>query len=115
MWMVNPKILCNKHLGGEHFEIHKHRHNFVKRHSIKKRIELGQIEPKSMQTRHDTLVVEMVRRGMNHKSPYEMPDISYLPKHEREFTVDVQHALSDLMNRCEACRRMYTGVTESVS
>ena len=60
MWMVNPKILCRKHLLGEHGEIHKHRHNFVKQHSITKRIELGQIEPSSMESRHDELVKEMI-------------------------------------------------------
>jgi len=38
MWMVEPKLLCKKHLLGEHNEIHKHRHNFVKKHSVKGRI-----------------------------------------------------------------------------
>ena len=104
MWMINPKLLCNKHLLGEHGEIHKHRHNFVKRHKIDKRIELGQIEPSAMLIRHNELVLEMKTRGMNHQSPYEMPDISYLPASQRTFKVNRSAALEDLHRRCEACR-----------
>jgi len=103
MWMVNPAILCRKHLLGEHGEIHKHRHNFVKQHSMTKRIELGQIEPASMQERHDALVVEMERRGYNHKSPYEQPDISYLSLDQQKAKVDVEESLADLLGRCPDC------------
>lgn len=104
--MVDPKLLCRKHLLGEHNEIHKHRHNFIKKHSIKKRIELGQIEPKSMKTRHDQLALEMIRRGYKHESPYQMPDISYLPIEYINFTVDIDKSHEDLINRCEDCKRI---------
>jgi len=103
MWMVDPKLLCNKHLIGEHGEIHKHKHNFEKKHSINKRIELGQIEPESMQTRHDELAEEMLRRGMNHKSPYIIPDISYLSEYQRKYKVDINKSKIDLVTRCEQC------------
>ena len=46
MWGIDAKLLCKKHLIGEHGEIHKHRHNFVKQHKITKRISpIVQIEP----------------------------------------------------------------------
>jgi hypothetical protein len=107
MWMVNPKLLCNKHLLGCHGEIHKHRHNFVKKHSITKRIfPIVQIQPSAMQSRHDEIAEEMLRRGMNHHSPYSQPDISYLPKEQREAVVDVQHSLNDLKGRCVECKRL---------
>ena len=32
--MVNLLCLCNKHLIGEHGEIHKHHHVFVKKYSV---------------------------------------------------------------------------------
>jgi len=99
--MVNPKILCRKHLLGEHGEIHKHRHNFVKKHKMNGR--MGQIEPISMQARHDELVEEMLARGYNHNSPYEQPDISHLP----EMLVNKNEALKDLLNRCEECKSRY--------
>ena len=79
MWMIDPRLLCNKHLLGEHFEIHLHRHNFVKGHSIRGRtFPVVQIEPISMQKRHDALAKEMLKRNMNHKSPYIQPDLYIL-------------------------------------
>lgn len=105
MWQIAPALLCNKHLLGEHGEIHKHRHNFVKQHRIDGRISpVVQIEPASMGTRHDELAAEMTRRGMNHKSPYEQPDISYLPEWQQNAKVDVATSLADLCERCEDCR-----------
>jgi hypothetical protein len=101
MWMINPKILCRKHLLGEHGEIHKHRHNFVKQHKMAGRI--GQIEPESMEKRHDELAKEMLNRGYNHKSPFSQPDTSYLPKME----VNKNEALIDLLNRCNECKDRY--------
>jgi hypothetical protein len=106
MWMVDPKVLCNKHLLGEHGEIHKHRHNFVKQHSIAKRISpVIQIEPNSMQSRHDVLAKEMLNRGMNHQSPFEQPDISYLPVFQQQAVVDVRNSLRDLSERCPECAK----------
>jgi hypothetical protein len=101
MWMVNPKYLCRQHLLGEHGEIHKHRHNFVKQHKMGGR--LGQIEPESMEFRHDELAIEMLKRGYNHKSPYIQPNVSYLPK----MVVNKKDALSDLLARCKQCRIRY--------
>lgn len=101
MWMVNPKLLCRKHLLGEHGELHKFHHNFVKGHSIKGRI--GQIEPSSMQSRHDELAAEMLSRGMKHKSPYSQPDLS---KYDLTgFVVDTEVSLNDLCERCPECKK----------
>ena len=99
--MIDPKILCRKHLLGEHGEIHKHRHNFVKGHKIGGR--KGQIEPSSMQTRHDELATEMIRRGYNHNSPYEQPDLSHYDLDG--FIVDREESMRDLFERCGECRK----------
>ena len=98
MWMLDPKLLCRKHLLGEHGEIHKFRHNFTKKHKMDGR--KGQIAPEQMQRRHDELALEMRRRGYNHNSPYEQPDVSYLP----EMLVDVKKSIADLTHRCEECK-----------
>jgi len=100
MWMLDVRTLCRKHLLGEHGEIHKHRHNFVKGHSIEGR--RGQIDPARMGERHDALAVEMLSRGYNHKSPYEQPDLSAydLTGHG----VDVEASAADLRARCKECR-----------
>ena len=106
MWMIEPELLCNKHLVGEHGEIHKHRHNFVKKHNISGRIHpIVQIEPSSMKIRHDELVEEMLKRGMNHKSDYEQPDISYLKEDLRYAKVNIEISKLDLVGRCEECRK----------
>lgn len=104
MWMISPELLCTKHLLGEHGEIHKHRHNFVKKHNIHNRVKLNQIEPKSMKTRHDELAKEMTNRGFKHHSDYEMPDISYLPIEEQNYIVDIVNSHQDLCNRCKNCK-----------
>ena len=108
MWMVNPEILCRKHLLGEHGEIHKHRHNFVKKHRMDGRV--GQIEPKSMEKRHNELAKEMTRRGYNHKSPFKQPDVSYLP----EMVVDANESIKDLLRRCGECEKRYRRIKNEV-
>lgn len=101
MWVgVDPTLLCRNHLLGEHGEIHKHRHNFVKRHSIAGRISpIVQIVPALMKSRHDALAAEMVRRGHNHNSPYELPDLSYLGD-AASVTADIDYNIADLRARC---------------
>ena len=106
MWGVNPKLLCRQHLLGEHNEIHKHRHNFVKQHSITKRINpVVQIEPDNMQKRHDELVAEMLERGYNHNSPYDQPDLSHLKPEERFAQININNSLNDLSSRCPECAK----------
>ena len=104
--MINPKLLCRKHLLGAHGELHKFRHNFEKKHSIKGRTHpVVQIEPASMQLRHDELVVEMLSRGYNHNSPYVMPDISYLGS-DAYVKVDRELSIKDLKERCPDCKKL---------
>lgn len=108
MWTIDPKLLCQTHLFGEHFEIHLHRHNFVKRHSILGRVyPIVFIEPQNMKLRHDELVKEILARGKNHNSPYELPDLSHLPDNQRYAKVDLSYNLSDLFDRCSDCHKRY--------
>lgn len=103
MWMIPPHLLCRSHLLGEHGEVHKHRHNFVKHHRVNGRMSpIVQIEPASMGKRHDALVAEMLERGYNHNSPYEMPDISYLPLKYQTVKVDLKESYAQLLG-CPNC------------
>lgn len=105
MWMLPPEKMCIQHIIGEHGELHKHRHNFIKKHSISGRISpIVQIEPESMKVRHDLLA----RFLKNHNSPFEQPDLSYLPDAERFAKVDLEVSGNDLYSRCEACRLKIT-------
>lgn len=111
MWCINPELLCKNHLLGEHGEIHKHKHNFEKKHRITNRISpVVQIEPESMKKRHDELAAEMIKRGYNHESPYEQPDLSYLKDEERYAKVDVNISYSDLISRCPECAKRINNI-----
>ena len=104
MWMIDTKLMCNSHLLGEHGEIHKHKHNFEKRHNMFGRLSpIVQIVPDKMQERHDEVAREMLSRGMNHKSPYSQPDVSYLPS---GLKVDMEYNLHDLATRCPECAKL---------
>jgi hypothetical protein len=114
MWMVDPALLCLKHLCGEHGEIHKHRHNFVKGHSIDGRIAGNAVEPASMQSRHDELEAEIRRRAVEAgrkppSSPFEQPDLSVYPPEQRDYVIDREAALKLLLDRCDECRRLHIG------
>lgn len=107
MWMINPMLLCKKHLLGEHGELHKHWHCFVKQHDMSGRFSpVVQIEPLSMLRRHDELAKEMLRRNYKHNSPYIMPDVSYLEQF-LHLKIDLGYNVQDLHARCEECRRRY--------
>jgi hypothetical protein len=99
-------MLCKKHLIGMHGELHKFRHNFVKQHSISGRIKpIVQIEPEAMKARHD----EIAAYFKGHKSPYEQPDLSYLPDSERYAKIDLNENIKTLCARCAECRKNILG------
>jgi len=54
-----------------------------------------------MASRHDALAEEMLRRKMNHKSPYVQPDLSNY--NLDGFTVDLGKSMADLAGRCAKC------------
>jgi len=108
MWMTNPKIMCNKHLLGEHVELHM----FVG--SIKKKIGLDGyvknklLELKSIHSRHKELSIEMINRGMKHSSPLDVDvDISFYPNTVIESVVPREWSKNELLNRCIECKRRY--------
>lgn len=65
------------------------------------------MEPMSYKSRHDELAEEMLNRGMNHKSPLEQPDFSYLPEDQRNYKVDTVASLAMLRERCVNCRELH--------
>lgn len=98
MWNVNPKLLCNQHLLGEHNELHKLSGCIRLGKSLKGYINGGLIEIHNIPLRHSELVLEMLSRKMNHKSP--LPDINYYNSGK----VDSTKNLVELMDRCPKCK-----------
>jgi len=101
--MVDPKVLCRKHLLGEHVEVHMLAGSLLHGRSIKGFLDKDILEPQNVQTRHDTLAEEMGRRGYAHASL-----LPILPPLEQrnEGHVDVAVSMTELARRCLACRML---------
>lgn len=98
MWNVNPKILCTKHLLGEHVEMHMFSGCINKGISLKGYINKNLVEIHNIKSRHDELVQEMLERKMRHNSP--LPNFKIWV----EGKILYKDNLTDLLNRCERCR-----------
>ena len=107
MWMVDPKILCQKHLCGEHVETHMFLGTLRKQIKIQGYINNNLFQPKALKERHDLLSQEMIRRGYNHMTPldFSLNDIAHLTVEQQNATVDVKTSLQDLISRCPECRK----------
>lgn len=101
MWDVDPKMLCNKHLCGEHVEMHMFAGSIKKGIDITGYITRGLVIPKYIQVRHDVVVEEMIERGFNHLSMLAQPDVSRYDN--VPVCLDVEANMQDLMNRCPDC------------
>lgn len=108
-WMVNPKIMCQKHLCGEHVEHHMFIGSMIRQKSIRKYIDYNLLEPLSLLKRHDELVKEMLNRKYNHKSPLIIPKdlLSYLSVSDINNIIDRKKSLMDLIQRCPTCFKLY--------
>lgn len=102
MWMVPPRLLCNKHLGGEHLEAHMLAGCIARKKSLAGFISRGLVELDRLKQRHDALAMEMLRRGMNHDSDMSPQDAAW---HGPPGEVDTQRNLRDLTARCADCAR----------
>ena len=109
MWLVDPKLLCNKHLLGEHCEMHAFIGTIKKGISIKGYITKGLIEPEKIQERHNELAYEMETRGMHHNSPL-FTNISFWNGNKGH--IDIEANLIELSNRCEKCRKKIGEITK---
>ena len=100
-WLVDPRLLCRKHLLGEHVEHHMFIGSILRGKSVAGFLSGGLLEPKTLKARHTQLADEMTRRGYNHKSPLLDVDITHLPPGK----IDVERNIADLRVRCEACAK----------
>ena len=103
-WLVDPKLLCRKHLLGEHVEHHMFIGTIKKGISIDGYTQLGLLDPSKLYSRHNELVTEMLRRGYGHYSDLEAIDVSKCTSLKP--CIDVEANLRDLFNRCSECREL---------
>lgn len=104
MWMVDPRIMCRKHLLGEHVETHMFFGTIKKGCvSLKGYVDNNLLEVSSLRERHDLLAKEMVRRGYRHQTPMGNCDRSKV----ESVQIDVDASLTELLKRCPECRSRY--------
>ena len=115
MWMVNPKIMCDKHLLGEHVELHMFVGTIINGVDVTGYINKNLLELKSVQSRHIELVEEIKRRGFKHESFF--PVISwdcvkeqYGSLYDKE--IDVKGSFKELIKRCPRCRQKAEELSE---
>lgn len=100
MWGVNPRLMCAKHLLGEHVEMHMFKGTIIKGRSIQGYVENHLVEVHKIKERHDELALEMTQRGYAHNSPLEEF------KMWKEGTLDRNENLKELSRRCDMCSRL---------
>lgn len=104
MWGVDPGRLCDKHLLGEHSEMHMAVGSINAGRSVAGHVERGQLVVPLIRKRHRDLMLEMHNRGMQHNSPLPMMT-ARIP---RQVTVannlDVAANEKELLRRCAGCR-----------
>lgn len=112
MWLVNPKIMCRKHLLGEHVEMHMFLGALKKNKKIDGYLDKNLFEPTALWWRHHHLALEMTERGYNHNSEmYGVFDaILALPEKKINKKINREAALRDLVDRCPECRSRFTSL-----
>lgn len=119
MWMIEPKLLCNQHLLGEHKEIHQLIGSLRNGKSIRGYVQNGLVDVNAAFMRHFHLACEMVERGMNHHSSISAQDARMMGHFCRVSkdcgSVDVNKSYDDLKSRCAECKRRITSKFNEVS
>ena len=111
MWMVDPKIMCQKHLCGMHVELHMFIGSMQKNVRMNGFINNDLLEPLSIKEMHDKIASEMISRGYNHKSylSNELVEnsISRLNEEYLNHRINKELSLNELISRCDVCRSRY--------
>lgn len=112
MWMVNPKILCRKHLLGEHVECHMFLGSMRTKMKLDGYIDNNLFEVDQLFYRHLELSQEMEDRGYKHKSPLNLGIYVERRKLYKNVKIDMEQSLNDLINRCPECRKRMEELNE---
>lgn len=108
--MVDPKIMCQKHLCGEHFELHMILSHIKAGKKIDGFLKNNCLQPRMIFQRHEEIVNEMLARGYNHKTPITEEDCSCvccLSKEQQYWEIHKERSLYDLLERCLECQKRY--------
>ena len=101
MWMVNPRLMCRKHLLGEHVECHMFLGTLKRGISVQGYFDHNCFEPDSLKERHEELAREMRRRNYRHESPLPVARGLIAPYQARR--IDREQSRQALFSRCSSC------------
>ena len=103
MWMVPPEEMCTTHLMGEHVELHMIAGTITKNpnSTFFGYIAGNMMQISALQPRHESLVIEMRKRGFTHKTPFE--PVNYQGEGGK---VDVAASRREMSQRCFACSKL---------
>ncbi len=110
MWMVNPEILCQKHLCGNHVETHMFLGHLKAKKRVDGYIKNNLFEPSYLKRNHDELASEMIKRGYHHSAYLEYDEdeiLSYIGDVYRYHKIDKKEALKELIRRCPECKARF--------
>lgn len=109
MWMCDPKIMCRNHLIGEYREIFTFAGTLRLKKKIDGYIRNNCLEPLSLVLRFNELKDEMIRRGYKCKAILNFKEnfVNYLPKSQKEYQIDVEQSLKNLLERCPECNKRF--------
>jgi len=89
-------------------------HAFIGHGKLKRKcdgyINANLMEPLSINSRHEELAEEMLKRKYNHQSPLQDKDrevFSYLPNDQFHKVIDTFLAKEDLVGRCPECKKNF--------
>lgn len=66
LWGIDPKVMCRKHLLGEHVEMHMIVGSLRRRRNLGRLLTAGFVDLRKVAARHESLAYEMKRRGYRH-------------------------------------------------
>jgi len=102
-WKLPPKMMCRKHLLGNHVELHMAIGSMRRGRSLAGHIALGQLEVHNIVKHHGRIAQEMLARGYQHLSPMGPAEAKLL---WREGRIDRAKSRQDICRRCPECRRL---------
>ena len=105
MWMVDPRIMCFKHLCREHCEVHRLVANLRKGRDVRSYLLRQVLDISSIYIRHKELEDEIMARGGKLDSPLSAAECIAFARWYGSTTINIGRSLADLSDCCKECRR----------
>ncbi|MFW6247039.1 MAG: pyrimidine dimer DNA glycosylase/endonuclease V [bacterium] len=98
--MVNTRIMCRKHLLGEHSECHMFEGTLRADKRLDNYFKNNLFEPLALIKRHNAIVNELSKKGFHHNTFIANHDLklNHLTDEEINFKIDRKSSLRDLVN-----------------